>query len=371
MRLRRGNLYLVGDDSPGDVFWIQHGNRTRVGTLFAVYELLEKQLGVRWLWPGPLGEVVPHGRRPSGCRSPTRSCTPPFIHTRWREGGATWPGRRAGPIQKNRSSFLNEQGKWLRRHRFAMGINMDMAHSFTDWWDRFGKEHPEYFNLLPDGTRRSDPTYYGGDQTLISMSRGRAGRCGGRRWRTGRRSARRRRRTSMPARTTPPASASARSAWPWTSPTRQSSAVRPARRRRRRRLFAAGKQTGSSRWARCPTAMPASTWRCRRKREKIDPQAVVMGYAYANYVKPPLQTKLNQRIIIGIVPALMYPWTAEKRKDFIEQWNGWSAAGARLLLRPNYMLDGHSLPINFAQPLGEDFSFAVKHGLDRHGLRLA
>ncbi|MBM4047555.1 MAG: DUF4838 domain-containing protein, partial [Planctomycetes bacterium] len=101
----------------------------------------------------------------------------------------------------------------------------------------------------------------------------------------------------------------------------------------------------------------------QKEAEKVDPQAVVMGYAYANYAKPPLQTKLNSRVIIGIVPSLMYPWTAEKRRAFIEQWNGWSAAGARLLLRPNYMLDGHCLPIHFARALGQDFSFAIQHGL--------
>ena len=50
--------------------------------------------------------------------------------------------------------------------------------------------------------------------------------------------------------------------------------------------------------------------------EKHDPQAVVMGYSYANYVKPPRNTKLNRRIIIGIVLALMYPWTQTKRDAF-------------------------------------------------------
>ena len=29
------------------------------GTLLAVYNFLDCQMGVRWLWPGKLGEVVP------------------------------------------------------------------------------------------------------------------------------------------------------------------------------------------------------------------------------------------------------------------------------------------------------------------------
>ena len=49
---------------------------------------------------------------------------------------------------------------------------MDMAHAFTQWWDKHAKTHPEYFNLLPDGSRRSDPSYHGGSARLISMSVG-------------------------------------------------------------------------------------------------------------------------------------------------------------------------------------------------------
>ena len=101
----------------------------------------------------------------------------------------------------------------------------------------------------------------------------------------------------------------------------------------------------------------------QKEAQATDPQAVVMGYSYANYVTPPRNTKLNERIIIGIVPALMYPWTPEKQKRFREQWDGWAGAGARVFLRPNYMLDGHNLPIFFARKLGTDFAYAAAHGL--------
>jgi len=33
---------------------------THAGTLFGVYDILETNMGVRWLWPGKLGEVIPH-----------------------------------------------------------------------------------------------------------------------------------------------------------------------------------------------------------------------------------------------------------------------------------------------------------------------
>ena len=33
---------------------------------------------------------------------------------------------------------------------------------------------------------------------------------------------------------------------------------------------------------------------------KSDSKAVVMGYAYANYVDPPIKTRLNDQIVIGV-----------------------------------------------------------------------
>lgn len=357
-----GNLYLRGDDSVGEVFWIQHGNYTRVGTLFAVYEFVEKTLKAKWLWPGELGTVVP---KVSDLRVPQWKVTtgsPPFIHTRWRDGGVYMAGAAGWASQENRSVFLNEEGKWLRRHRFAMGLNMDMAHSFTDWWDRFSKDHPEYFNLLPDGTRRSDTTYHGGHKTLIAMC-------------VGEPELRKQKVADWGARRTPHApnvDASENDTCgkcvcekclaldepdpESKTPFQQRVAVATERFKKNDADWWTVLGSLSDRYARFYLGV-------QKEAEKIDPQAVVMGYAYANYVKAPLKTKLNERIIIGIVSALMYPWTQEKQKAFRDQWQGWSATGARMFLRPNYMLDGHNMPVFFARKLGEDFSFAASHGL--------
>jgi hypothetical protein len=356
-----GALHLAGDDSPGDVFWIQHGNRTRVGTLFAVYELLETQLGVRWLWPGPLGEAIPAAAS-LRLEVADQVGKPSFIHTRWRDGGIYMAGTKGWAVSENRSRFLNEQGKWLRRHRFAMGINMDMTHSFTTWWERFGKDHPEYFNLLPDGTRRPDPLYEGGHPSLVAMCVAQPAV-----WQQKVAEWAEKRSPAAPyldaSENDTPGLCVCPLCLALDVQDPASTAPFASRAEAARQAYAEGRKDWyqalgslSDRYARFYLAL-------QQQAETVDPRAVVMGYAYANYVKPPLETRLNERVIVGIVPGLMFPWTPAKRQAFREQWDGWSAAGARLLLRPNYMLDGHCFPINVARALGEDFSYAAQHGL--------
>ncbi|NSW56184.1 MAG: DUF4838 domain-containing protein [Armatimonadetes bacterium] len=361
MRLKESNLFLFGDDTDGEPFWVQHNNRNRVGTLFAVYELLETRLGVRWLWPGDLGTVVPR-RATITIDACDETGQPAFIHTRWRDGGNTVAGPKGWGDPSNRARFIQEQAKWLRRHRFAMGINMDMAHSFTNWWARFGEDHPEYFNLLPDGTRRVDPNDHGGAPELISMCVSEPGVV-------------RQKVADWAARRTPqnpyidasendtPGKCTCDLCMAMDEPHPDSpvpfdrrAAIAKERFEAKDPNWAEALGSLSDRYARFYLAV-------QKEAEKVDPEVVVMGYSYANYVRPPVNTRLNERIIIGIVPALMYPWTAEKRAGFREQWEGWRATGCQMFLRPNYTLDGHGLPIFFANKLGEDFTFAAARGL--------
>ena len=50
-----GRLFIYGDDQNGKPF----AANVCTGTLFGVYDFIEKELGVAWLWPGELGEDIP------------------------------------------------------------------------------------------------------------------------------------------------------------------------------------------------------------------------------------------------------------------------------------------------------------------------
>jgi len=361
LKLVGDRFFLVGDDSDGPPAWILHNNRTRVGTMFAVYEFLEKHLQARWLWPGELGEVIPH-RTDIVVDAWDQTGAPAFIHTRWRDGGLAVAGTVGWSSGRARSRFLSEQGKWLRRNRFAMGVNMDMAHAFTGWWDRHKDDHLEYFNLLPDGTRRSDPFYHGGASQLISMCVSEPGfhKAIVENWQQ-------RRSPGRPHIDVSENDTSGRCTCPnclaWDVPDTKLTTPWADRLERAKKAFEAGdgqwvKSLGSlsDRYVRYYLAV-------QKEAERIDPTAVVMGYAYANYVDPPRETKLNERVVIGVVPPMYFPWTDAIRQSNRERWDGWRTTGARMFLRPNWMLDGHNLPMFVARKLGGDFCYLAHHGM--------
>ena len=71
----------------------------------------------------------------------------------------------------------------------------------------------------------------------------------------------------------------------------------------------------------------------QRKAEQVASPAVVFGYAYSNYVDPPVQTKLNDRIVISMVPWPYFPWTDKAVEGMERTWEGWEATGARRGIR--------------------------------------
>lgn len=109
-------------NSPGN--WYK-GNRAGP-VLYAVYEFLEKELGVRWPYPGivcaprqnPLKIVGQEGK---------------YVHSMYRH--CLRPGGKGG------------KGVWTERMRYFTDTSLGSGHAFTDWWKKYGKTHPEYFAL--------------------------------------------------------------------------------------------------------------------------------------------------------------------------------------------------------------------------------
>jgi hypothetical protein len=147
VRRLRGDGYLI--ETLGDGTLVLAGNG-HDGTWFAVDRFLELSLGIRWLWPGESGEVLPSGSlRFDGIRV---EAEPAYL---WRDlgpGGALW-----GPLDKHakeRQLGVSPEHQrleqlWQKRNGFG-GLRFYGGHAFGEILlpAKYGHTHPEYFALV-------------------------------------------------------------------------------------------------------------------------------------------------------------------------------------------------------------------------------
>lgn len=151
----RGNtLTLLGPKSPED----------NGGTRHAVIELLET-LGVRCLWPGETGRVIPRNDTIAVAPLDVRF-TPPIGQRRIRwMGMRDRPASGLAPLQLTRDDWdqaarqaatLEFGTAWTTWHRLGGSIGIGGGHAgagLTGGWAEHGQQHPEWFALQADGTR--------------------------------------------------------------------------------------------------------------------------------------------------------------------------------------------------------------------------
>ncbi len=124
------------------------------GTLFGVYDFLERHAGVRFYFPGELGTIVPRNPALSVPVGEMR-VTPAFLVRRpYLPQDGRWPGETDDKLSRN----TPKSWTWLRQ-RFST-YRFQCVHGQTEMrlHERFAKTHPEYFALLKDGRRGCDPT---------------------------------------------------------------------------------------------------------------------------------------------------------------------------------------------------------------------
>lgn len=341
IRTTSNGIYITGHDEAGSSLDLTKD----AGTLFGVYDILRNDLGAKWLWPGELGEEIPQKTSFSMNHRDLMEQAQ-LQHTRWRNVSLVADVTGVAPSVK--AQFMQDQSVWLRRHGFAEGISLNYGHGFTNYWDRFKDSHPEYFNLLPDNTRRPSHPYYPGAGSLISMNVGNEGlqnqvisewlanRTEKKSWVNGIEN------DTPGLDRSPETLALDNTSVPYPVPEGKEDLYLP--------------YSLSDRYAKWYLAL-------QQKARAYDPDAKVIGYAYENYSAPPADTQLNSDIVIGIVPTHLFPWTDENSQSFKEQWEGWYEKGASIYLRPNYTLAGHNLPIQYAEAFGDDFAFAYSRGM--------
>ena len=355
IEIGRNCIKIAGKDDNGKLF--APDNST--GTLFAVYEFLEKFTGVRWIWPGKSGEIVPKHRN-LDLKEQTVAVKTHLKSSDWRIMNHKKNTIGCWQSAKNHERFMKDQYLWMKRHRFARFINYSYGHAFGNWFERYGKTNPEFFNLLPDGTRRPNPFTWSkgrpryctmcvtseslikqivkdhprhGDRQMINVNENdNTGSC----------------------------------VCANCLKSDNSQVPDEVRLKKAKELFAQKQRNWeldslgslSDRYCKFFLAVQQEAERQNIK----NPQ--VAGLIYSNYSEPPSdKIKLNDRIYLRFCPPYMYPWTQKKIDEYKKIWSGWGKTGASLQFRPNYTLDGNCFPVQYHEAFYDMYTFSAKNGM--------
>jgi hypothetical protein len=334
------DLFICGRDSKGDPL----GRDTHEGTLFGVYDILETNLGVRWLWPGKLGEVIPSHTTVS---LPALDATvkPLLWFKEWRNESI--PGEKV----------------WLKRQRFGRSVQPSYGHSFGDYWARFGKTHPEYFGMFPDGVRGAGKAAVAGDYD-IHMCVSEPGLvtqiiedwkakgspeflnvCENDGW----------------------AGCACERCLSWDQPNPENPVPFDKRLEAAKNVFA-GHDGPRDEWMLQLGSLSdryARFWHnVAEEAVKTRPDVKVVSYVYDNYRRAPVKAVLSANVLCGVVPQeSIFGYDKNDSEVFRRDWSGWEKTGCMLFLRPNYTLQAQNFPAFYARTMGEDLKFSMAHSL--------
>ncbi|TPJ50558.1 MULTISPECIES: DUF4838 domain-containing protein [unclassified Mesorhizobium] len=340
------HLCVAGLDHPGSAL----DQNTSAGTLFGVYELLDRYFGVRWLWPGELGTFVPKAQ---SLVIPALDyvVTPRFMQRRVRAGAGFTSEEHPemGFTAAAAKEYMKAQATFLRRHRMGRRVPTNYGHAFVDWWQRYGTEHPEWFQLVRG---KRGPVRLGARFSMCISNPGLREEIVSQ-WRE-HRSASAGQPTFVNA---------VENDIPGQCECEICKALDGPEPPDYRKFIPskskiASKPFVSDRYARSWQAI-------QRIAAKDDPNAVVVGYAYMNYFAAPTSgIKLNPNILIGFCPsAWYYPRSGEEQDWIKDQWRGWAATTAQVFMRTNYFLDGYCMPHIFAGQFADEFQNAARNGM--------
>ncbi len=363
VRTAEGALILAGDDGGSK-------SNPRRGTLWAVYDFLQDQLGCRWIWPGEIGRVVPH-RKTIAVGGLDIQETPQikirgFRMTAQAKHRLAYEKEGLGRFLEFGETYeqvSEDERVWLDRMRMGRSFKLSYGHAFTGWWERYRDADPEIFALQSDGKRgprRKDRP----DFVKMCVSNPRL-------WEL------------QLATVKKYAAQGASGLWinacendgsggfctcpncrAWDGDPNASGPTIAAED---------GSDVDGDAWALAKDGLPENLsdrygrWynELARRARQYDTEARVVAYAYSRYRVPPVKLDhIEPNVWIGYVGFNAYPRPEAYRKQSVEDWFGWSRLGATVFLRTNSLFYfGEGAPFVATGQIAQDLRYQIDNGL--------
>jgi hypothetical protein len=324
------------------------------GTRYAVTTFLEEVLGVRFLWPGELGKVVPK-RDTIEITAIDVRMTPLLIQRKIRMAGSWSDRMQAGgerlhvsgeefaEIRKAALATDSEDSGWSGWHRLGGSLRLASGHSYGDYWERFGKEHPEWFAMAPNGSR--DQSASGSRARLCVSNEKLIGQIA-------------RDRIAHIEKTADTSVAIGPNDGGTTSFCVCDECEKldaPSERKITLIDFSPGANRRSFEHVPLTDRYVHFFNGIAEKVTAVHPDVWLTADAYSTYSAPPVKAKLHPNIAIRYVGVTYL--NEARRHQGVADWNAWAAAAKKIYFRSNLLLAGRrqGTPAIYPRKLAEDF----------------
>jgi hypothetical protein len=346
-------LVLLGSDerTPSDT----------AGSRYAVTTFLEEALGFRMLWPGELGFVAPL-RRTVAVPPLDIAFTPPIVQRRIRNShyndrlqvGLDYLGVLKAEYERVEAVTLGGDSRlpnWFAWQRLGGEMDVTAGHAFGYAWEKYHREHPEWFAQQPNGSR---------DLSKLTPARSRLCKAN---------------LALIDALAADTVADLARSGGRSASLCPNDGGLAtfcmcPACKRldppEGRPVTLSDNSSGPRRAFEYVSLTDRMVWFWNRLTERITaqvPGARLAVYAYSCYKAPPVREKLHPSLAVGFV-GMSYASELE-RQQALADWEAWSKATGTLYWRPNLLLLARreGVPALYAHKLGEDLARFARQSL--------
>ncbi len=359
-----GNLYFAGGENNGKIFyqqrfhlpvkkthdaWNDNGfyRLTRRGPIYAAVKFLDKNLGVRWLWPGELGTVYPKKSTITVPENFSLSGKPAFLYRKYRIGGVVNGYLRNSYKLPNDlkilsftpdalKSYYENVTAFLLVHQEGDSRPVPAPAAHIDGVSRkLLKKDPSMFAMREDGKR----TYYHGQSRI--------------RW--------------------CPSSPAVEKYYLDTWDGGDWIGIGEGDTRgfcRCKDCMALDKvQPGNFKGFSTTNRYIDLAKRVRAKALKRNPNVKIAILMYMDYVMPPTNEKDLSWMYGKFVPygsgieECNYPMKEANHKFLVNLWNDWGKTGIKMNYRPNYLLTGYAIPALDIRQSGEMLRHAAANGM--------
>jgi len=160
VKVSSDSAVLVGHDYPdyGKITYEKNGGwpeidprspKFQVGTLYAVYDFLERVCGVRWYMVTDLGTVCPSTRtlaaEPTEWRARPWTTMRLIGHGSWAKPGSFGKPDLMGYVRNRNTASARDCMLYRLRMRYNGSSFTPRAHSLHNYYKIYGKKHPDWF----------------------------------------------------------------------------------------------------------------------------------------------------------------------------------------------------------------------------------